>query len=785
MKPLRLHIQGLTSYREPVDIDFSDLDLFAITGPTGAGKSSLVDAITYALFGQVPRVGRNVKELISPGADRLNVSLEFSSNGGRYRIHRASSRKGAAPSTQLERLDVDGEWKPEEVDRAKEATQFVEQLLGMDYDSFVRSVLLPQGQFQQFLAGEPEQRRKVLDGLLRLDVYGRMMQRANQIAERHSLEAESLRQLLESQFAQATPAALREAKERLKELAGRAQELTALREGLEGACRTAEAASVAMKRAQEASVALAAAQDGLKQARGLLATGQKTIEELAERLAAAEKQVAASAYDADLYGQLREALMLAQRLDKDEGRLEQLKNAIRGREELLQKGAGEAEAAGVAVEQARSAVALAESNLENSRRRDLAAHLRTGLAAGDPCPVCGQKIGMLPAAEHIALDEVQLAFDRAREAERAAQSQAQEAEKRVAVLEQEIGSLRGQITDIQEDCENGARQLSVLMPGERAPAGAIAVMVREQESARKQRQSLEHEATELRSQRDALTAEMANAGKDLARYEAQVESAGSGVESAEAEVKRGEALLRGSASENGWSDVAQALEAGRDAAPLLRARLNGVQRENEGVHQAAGACEGEIKRTQEAMEKAKELRAREKDAREAGSLAKGLASLLRVDRFQAFVREQALRVLAEDGSRRLRDISGGRYDFAVEGQDFLVADQWNAGEKRSVKTLSGGETFLASLALALALAERLPQLSAASGATRLESLFIDEGFSYLDEETLDVVATALEVLGADRDRLVGVITHVAALAERMPARITVVKAQAGSTVVVG
>ena len=75
MKPLRLHIQGLTSYREPVDIDFSDLDLFAITGPTGAGKSSLVDAITYALFGQVPRVGRNVKELISQGADRLNVSL--------------------------------------------------------------------------------------------------------------------------------------------------------------------------------------------------------------------------------------------------------------------------------------------------------------------------------------------------------------------------------------------------------------------------------------------------------------------------------------------------------------------------------------------------------------------------------------------------------------------------------------------------------------------------------------------------------------------------------------
>ena len=84
--------------------------------------------------------------------------------------------------------------------------------------------------------------------------------------------------------------------------------------------------------------------------------------------------------------------------------------------------------------------------------------------------------------------------------------------------------------------------------------------------------------------------------------------------------------------------------------------------------------------------------------------------------------------------------------------------------------------------MALALAEQLPGLAGEESGGTLESLFIDEGFSHLDSETLDIVASALEVLGQDRSRLIGVITHVPALAERMPARIVVHKTQAGSSV---
>jgi exonuclease SbcC len=106
-------------------------------------------------------------------------------------------------------------------------------------------------------------------------------------------------------------------------------------------------------------------------------------------------------------------------------------------------------------------------------------------------------------------------------------------------------------------------------------------------------------------------------------------------------------------------------------------------------------------------------------------------------------------------------------------------DLWNGDEERSVRTLSGGETFLASLALALALADHVRSLSVTDRA-RLDSLFLDEGFGTLDQEALRVVVDAIEQL-ADDGRLVGVITHVRELAEHFP-RLEVTKSQRGSSV---
>ena len=143
----------------------------------------------------------------------------------------------------------------------------------------------------------------------------------------------------------------------------------------------------------------------------------------------------------------------------------------------------------------------------------------------------------------------------------------------------------------------------------------------------------------------------------------------------------------------------------------------------------------------------------------------------------------------ELATERLLVMSAGRYTLRVHrdrarggaksGLDLRVFDAFN-GEERDVQTLSGGETFLVSLALALALADQIAEL-AAGGAVRLESIFLDEGFGSLDADTLETVAAAIEELGA-QGRVVGVVTHVRELAERLPVRYEVRKGPSGSTV---
>ena len=158
-------------------------------------------------------------------------------------------------------------------------------------------------------------------------------------------------------------------------------------------------------------------------------------------------------------------------------------------------------------------------------------------------------------------------------------------------------------------------------------------------------------------------------------------------------------------------------------------------------------------------------------AQDEQQVARLLGDLLRSDHFPRWLVTAAVDALVADASVNLAGLSGGQFDLTHEDGDFFVIDHTDADSRRSVRTLSGGETFQASLALALALSAQMSALTAA-GAARLDSIFLDEGFGTLDPETLEVVATTLETL-AQGQRMVGVITHVAALAERVPVRFMV------------
>ncbi|MBX7111078.1 MAG: SMC family ATPase, partial [Dehalococcoidia bacterium] len=167
--------------------------------------------------------------------------------------------------------------------------------------------------------------------------------------------------------------------------------------------------------------------------------------------------------------------------------------------------------------------------------------------------------------------------------------------------------------------------------------------------------------------------------------------------------------------------------------------------------------------------------------RRTSDLASELGLELQANRFVAYIQREAMHVLAADAGERMLQLSRDRYRLEADGDEFVVVDRLNGDERRSVRTLSGGETFLASLALALALSERLPELSGHGGALSLDSLFLDEGFGSLDAESLDIAIQGLELL-ASGSRMIGVISHVPEVAERLADRIEVVKVGGTSTV---
>jgi exonuclease SbcC len=213
----------------------------------------------------------------------------------------------------------------------------------------------------------------------------------------------------------------------------------------------------------------------------------------------------------------------------------------------------------------------------------------------------------------------------------------------------------------------------------------------------------------------------------------------------------------------------------------LRELARDVEAEARRIAQALGGLGERIERARAEAADAARLRTEIEASETAGRLAGALERELHADRFIAYVQREALAVLAADASSRLLHLTGGRYRLVGESDEFFVIDHLNGEEKRSVRTLSGGETFLASLALALALSERLPELAGAGGALSLESLFLDEGFGSLDAASLDVAIEGLERLAGGR-RVIGVISHVPEIAERLPDRIDILKAPEGSSI---
>jgi DNA repair protein SbcC/Rad50 len=197
------------------------------------------------------------------------------------------------------------------------------------------------------------------------------------------------------------------------------------------------------------------------------------------------------------------------------------------------------------------------------------------------------------------------------------------------------------------------------------------------------------------------------------------------------------------------------------------------------VAECRAVAAGELSLVREALARAAKLDEEIRACQEEEQVAALLGQLLQARRFEGWLCGEALDSLVAEASVTLMELSGGQYQLDRDDRNELVViDFEDAGARRPVHTLSGGETFQASLALALALSRQVVGLSA--GLRDLNSMFLDEGFGTLDSDTLETVAITLERLAADSDRMVGIITHVPALAERVPIRFVVSRTGTGS-----
>jgi len=191
MRPIRLEIQGFTSFRNRASLDFNDMEVFSIIGENGAGKSSLLEAMLFALYGQTPRMqGVAKKDLVSQGSNELKVLFEFSSGERVYRVTRSFKIKGT-PFAKIEKYK-DGDWATV-ADKDGEVTREVERILRLPYNAFTKAVIIPQGQFDKFLKPDsPSERRNILIKMFDLEIYERMRGMASDIKGKAEQEEEKI-----------------------------------------------------------------------------------------------------------------------------------------------------------------------------------------------------------------------------------------------------------------------------------------------------------------------------------------------------------------------------------------------------------------------------------------------------------------------------------------------------------------------------------------------------------------------------------------------------------------
>lgn len=906
MKPLQLDLQGFTAFRQFTELDFRDLELFALVGPTGSGKSSLLDAITFALYGQTARLkSSGLDALISQGERGLEVALTFEVGETIYRASRLKGRKQAENEVRFEQQDESGRWMNLSDGGVRVINERIRKVLGLDFVTFTKSVILPQGQFAQVLLGSGKDRQQLLGELTGLDHVQNMQKVASEKSKELKHQSQSLATVLEGEYANVNEEAIANLRSEREKTDAEAERLTSERERLQnlvqrlretekvfkekqeaerrlkvlesraesvlaGAKRASQARKVAgvlplLDSSERSRIAFEREQTTLKRAEEQMATTQQRVANAQQVFAeaqATEEQIP------ELEGRteaLRQAEADARRLKRaggtpqtthaqplawDEDAFEELKQ----QKERAEKNKQERtliQTEKVSLEAARSRYAeeeqtqkreqaeqtrlerdgkTAKTELEEVKKALAEAQLEAGLAShrhqlkeGEACPLCLQPVQQLPQApstdlgafeqrvktQERLLDELRTKFTDLRSQIKSRskwldEKKTENADWQASIEQREVDLNASEalvngdpVTDVQRMLASlaervrqaGADPAKVLQQVQqkiahlrKATQTAQTTLGRAEgdQAAAKATFDAASQASQQREQDwQQASSALAAALAALSLTAEQARQAGleeSEIHALEEAARKHEAQLakeRETVSDLDYKlgaapfDPAELLQASRDAT-ATEAQLSSIREQ-------AGRLAEQEHTLKERLSRKKDIEQQAKAASQKFDTWQTLTNTLKANEFQQFLLAEIESQLLTRAGILLHDISDGRYRLTLQNNDYVVQDLWNAGEARGVKTLSGGETFLASLSLAIALSDYL------AGNKILGALFLDEGFGTLDPQALEAVASALENLRT-QGRMVGIVTHVESLSERLPSRLLITKSVTGSSV---
>lgn len=870
MRPLNLTMSAFGPYAGRTTVDFSVLGtsgLYLITGDTGAGKTTIFDAITYALYGEASGESRESSMLRSKYAAPETptfVELTFLNGGKTYTVRRNpeyTRPKTRGTGTTVQKADAELTMPDGRIiTKARDVTAAVTDIVGVDREQFARIAMIAQGEFRKLLLAQTDERKAIFRQIFHTGQYQALQNRLKEEAaalDRQCGELEAgLRQaagsircdapetlpdaldtdallaaldtLLHADEAALTQAQAEHAetetqREQVLSDLGKAEALEAARGKLAEAESAWTEAQAEMKAAQAALDTATASQPEIQSRRqGItrLEDALRRYEQLDTLRAQAEaerKRLAQKRSDLDaarartdaaakgletargkLSGQPKLAVAAAQAghaqdaaaqrctqlaaLETQRQQCAELETALTAAQAEYQKAAEAAQAA------------LAHYGAQNRAYLDAQAGiLARTLVPGQPCPVCGATEHPCPAAApEQAPDAAAL---------KRALSDSDRAQKTAAERSAQAAGLRGQLDAVRGALSQSCRALTPpldpdtlaeTLPALRAAAARDAEALAAQHTAQQQALSaLQALEAGLPAQEEALRRQQA----DIQERAQELSARAARCAELDTARERSSAAQSVLAALTGKRD---ALRAQIQAAPpadiaALRTRRDALTVRAEQLQRQISTCDARLEQNRAARtaidtrrQQHAAVRARWQWVHALAATANGAVPGKEKIMLETYIQTAYFDRILGRANTRLLIMSGGQYELrrcaragdnrSQTGLELEVIDHYN-GTARSVKTLSGGETFAASLSLALGLSD---EVQATAGGVQLEAMFVDEGFGSLDSEALQQALAALVGVSGG-SRIVGIISHVAELKDRIDRQIIVTKDRSGGS----